>query len=46
MKEFYQDADIGPTSYIKFKTTSHVAPDIGKVTEGWTLVPDDQLKQV
>ena len=48
MKEIYQDANIGPTSDVKFKTTSHVAPKIRKVIHvgGWTLVPDNQLKQV
>ena len=44
MKEFYQDADIGPAIDINFKPiTSHIAPNIRKVIEGWTL---DQLKQV
>ena len=47
MKEFYQDTDIGPTSDVKFKTTSHIiAPNIRKITKGWTLVTDNQLKQV
>ena len=47
MKVFYQDADIGPTIDVKFKPTSHIAaPNIRKVTEGWTLAPDNQLKQV
>ena len=46
MKEFYQDADIGPTIDVKFKTTSQIAPNIRKVTGGWTLVLDNQLKQV
>ena len=46
MKEVYQGANIGPTIDVQFKTTSHTAPNIRKVTGGWTLVPDDQLKQV
>ena len=47
MKEFYQDANIGTAIDIDFKPTSpHIAPSIRKVTEGWTLVPDNQLKQV
>ena len=46
MKELYKDADIGAAIDIKFKTTSHIAPNIRKVTEGWTLVPDNQIEQV
>ena len=47
MKEFYHDADIGPTVDVKFKTTSHIAPNIRKITEGWKLVAtDNQLKRV
>ena len=46
MKEFYQNADIGPAIDINFKLTSHIAPNIRKVIGGWTLVPDNQLKQV
>ena len=46
MKELYQDADIGPTSDVKFKTSSHIAPNIRKITGGWTLILDNQLKQV
>ena len=46
MKGFYQDADIGPSIDVKFKATSQLAPNIRKVIGGWTLVPDNQLKQV
>ena len=46
MKEFYQVADIGTVLDINFKPTSHITPSIRKVIEGWTLVPDSQLKQV
>ena len=46
MKEFYTDADIGPAFDINFKPKSHIAPNVRKVIEGWTLVPDNQLKQV
>ena len=46
MKEFYQDIYIGPAIDAKFKPTSHITPNIRKVIGGWTLVPDNQLKQV
>ena len=47
MKKFYKDADIGQAIDVKFETTSQIAPNIRKVTEGWTLVPtNNQLKQV
>ena len=47
MKKFYQDADIGQAIDVKFETTSQIAPNIRKVTEGWKLVPtNNQLKQV
>ena len=46
MKEFYKDANIGPAIDVKFKATSHITPNIRKVIGGWTLVPDNQLKQV
>ena len=47
MKEFYQDADIGPAIDIDLKTTSHIAPSITEEID-WTLTPgpDNQLKQV
>ena len=46
MKELYQGADIGPAIDINFKPTSHIGPRIWKVTGGWTLVLDNQSKQV
>ena len=46
MKEYYQDVDIGAAIDINFIPTSHIAPNIRKVIGGWTLVPDNQLKQV
>ena len=46
MKKFYQVVDIGQTIDVNFKTTCDIIPNIRKVTEGWTLVPDDQLKLV
>ena len=46
MKEFYQEADIGPAIDVNFKTTFYIAPNIRKITGGWSLVPDNQLQPV
>ena len=46
MDEFYEDADIGPAVDVNFKTTSHITPNVRKITGGWTLVPDNQIEQV
>ena len=44
MKQFYQNADIGPAIDVNFKPKSQNIES--SVIGGWTLVPDNQLQQV